>query len=315
MEALPQPGQVYIVQYNKEVLDRSVLYCAIPCIMKEKYDEMEPCSVRWQKLRKGKPGGFFPSAMIVHIWYKGKEWHTKVNKIGAIHMVGYPDKATAIDVAGILARILNDAGAYVNSVRESRSFREATQWLLSNSIGNNFQCVSTFTLPSNTDLGTMEFCKTTSEKSILWPESVPAKYKAILDKLRILCDDILSNTNASHCALVSRVDTLLKSSHQEGGYVVESSRLCNSIYNTNLGCRINRYELVNVLGTIGYNTHYSNMTTSEVQVFVNIDGVEAKFFFYPAGAVRLSCTSEEVAERAYFKVMKDVRSNLHRISL
>lgn len=315
MEMIPKSGQVYVVQYNKEVLDRSTIYCAIPCLLKDKYEDGEPCSVRWQKLCKGKPGGFFPSGMIVDMWLDGEAWHTKVYKSGAVHMTGIPDKETAIRLAKALGRILNNACEYINEMRKSQLFEEAVRWLIDNSIGPVFQCISMFSLPNNLDLGTMEFSKATQERSIAWPDNIPQKYKAIIDTMRVLCDDTLRNTNAPHCALVSRIETFLNANYQKGGYEVVSARLCNAIYNTNLGCHINRYELNNIFETIGYDTHFSNTTTSEVQVFVKIDDVVAKFYFYPGGAVRLSCTSEEVAKKAFVKVMEDVRANLHRISL
>lgn len=310
-----QRQEVHVVSLDKHVLNRSLLYCAIPCVVKDTYKDGETCSIRWQGLCKGNKGGFFPSAMIVQMWHRGKEWHTKVNRTGAIHMTGIPNKETAIEITELIAQLLSNAAKYINSVSSCPTFAEAMEWLSANSTGPVFECVSTFTLRADKDLGSMEFCKVTPETSIKWPDVVPRKYSKVVGHMKILCDDLLRNTNAAHCALLSRIHMFIGADHQEEAYMVSGSRLCNSICRDNLGKPINRYELVDVLTNEGYDTYFPNSATSEVVVHMKVNGVSAKFRFDPCGAIGVHCADNDIADRVYATVMKVVNANIDRITL
>lgn len=309
MHPKPSVSGVYVVKYNKEILNRSLLYCAMPCVRKQSYQEGDLCSVRWQNLCKGKPGGFFQSAMIVHIWLDGSEWHTKVNRSGAIHMTGVPSEEMARRIANKLSQILTSAAEYINWASSCPLFREAADWLIENSIGPMFPCVNTFALKNDADLGSMEFCEIKDEPSITWPASYPPKYTQILEHLRVLCDDVVRNTNAPHGALESRIRTFIDADPQQGGYVIAGVKFCNVVYRSNLGYRVNRYKLEAFLTKLGYDVHYPNIVAPYVTVYFSTEEGTAKVEFGGTGSVALSCTSNTMAERTYVELMSVMCSN------
>lgn len=307
--SLADPDLVYTINYTSTISNRHMIYCAIPCQIQDTYEDLDVISVRWRNLRKGKKGGFFPSGMIVDFWLDGKARHTKVNQTGAIQMTGVPSQAMAEKIANSLAVILGGANDYINSTVESKRFRRATDWLIDNSEGEQFDCINTFTLKADAELGNMEFCKIVVENRIQWPQDIPAEHADILEYFKVLCDDLLSNNNACHVALVSRIKMFTSGTKCNNTYVIDRIRLCNAVYRYNLGYFLDRYKFADCLAALQYDVHYPSSSITEVVVYMTIHNVIATFRFYPKGAVNLNCVNLKIAKQAYDIIMADIVCN------
>jgi hypothetical protein len=283
--------------------------------VKDKYEDGDVMSVRWNGLYKGIQGGYFPSSMIVDFWLDGKRRYTRVNRTGSVQMCEVTSDKMVLKLVEQVSAILTNANRYVNSVIGSDDFKEATDWLIANSVGEQFECISTFKLKNDPNLGNMEFCKTAIENSIAWPDKVPRKYRHILNELKSVSSDLLCNNNACHLALVSRIKTLISAKPCLDTYVVDTIKMCNAMYMYHLGYIVNRYEFADVLEELGYDVHYPSISSSEVIVYVTIKEVKCTFFFYPKGSVGLSCTSIKRGRQAYNKLMPDVTLHRHRFEL
>ena len=306
---LDLPDLVYTINYNKPVTNRHILYCAIPCQIKDKYEELDVISVRWQGLHKGETGGFFPSGMIIDFWLDGKRRHTKVYHSGVVHMSGVPSQDMAVKIATELGNILSAANEYINSTIGSRRFKKATDWLVDNSVGDEFECVNTFKLKNDTELGSMEFCKCVTENSIRWPTTVPDEYKSVLGHYKVLCDDLISNNNAAHTALVSRVDIFLDAQRCDDEYIISTVNLCNSVYRYKLGYPLDRYKFADVLANLQYDVHYPSSSIAEVIVSMTVDDVVVTFRFYPKGSVNLNSCVIKASKKAYEIIMADIAAH------
>ena len=314
-EDLDSPNMVYTANFTAPIPNRHTIYCGIPCTVQSEYEDGDVVSVRWNGLYKGVKGGYFPNTMIIDFWLEGKCRYTRVNRTGSIQMCEVPNKEMALKLVANVAAILTNANRYVNNVVDSVEFKEATDWLIDNSVGEEFGCVSTFKLKNDPNLGKMEFCKIVPEKSIAWPEVIPRKYRRLLNEFKNVSDDLLCNNNACHLALVARVNTLITATPCDDVYIVDSIKVCNAMYMYHLGYVANRYEFADVLEELGYDVHYPSTSSSEVIVYLTIDDIKATFLFYPKGSVGLSCTVIKKARLAYNKLMTDVHANRHRFEL
>lgn len=314
-DELPKLYMVYNVAFEEGIPNRHTIYCSIPCREKETYNEGDVMSVRWNGLYKGIKGKYFPNTMNIDFWLDGERRYTRVNRTGTVQICAVTSTELLDKIIKKLSEILTNADNYANSVAGNKEFKRATKWLLENTVGNEFECVTTFKLKRNPNLGNMEFCKYVTENKIAWPSTAPAKYKSIITKFKKVSTDILYNNNACHNSLVSRVDTLYNSEISTNSYTVSEIKLCNAVYRFPLGYVLNRYAFAECLLDLGYDVNYPSTSSSEVIVYVKIEDVKCTFFFYPKGSVTLNSGSIECARKAYDMLITDVYSIRNKCEL
>lgn len=251
---------VYVASTNAGIPDRDLLFCAIPCMLKEKYSHGEVMSLRMDGLHKGIPGKHFPNSLIMDICHDGIKRHTKIFSTGNIQICGMPNETTFLDLVSVVYGILNDAEDYI-----AQHYGVNFDKLLSDSKGPEFMCINTFRLKGDKDLGTITLCKYVKETSIRWPDK---DVNQDVDNLKKRCDDLLVDSNSPHGALKARIDRLTSSKRKPRVYKLRNFKLCSVVLKYNLGYVINRYALVSNLEERGYTTYFANATGYGVTVFV-----------------------------------------------
>jgi len=324
-------SSVVMIAYASEKIKEGLaaLYCAISCQLKEKYEEGEVHSVRWegsgQKFTKGYPGGFFPNAMIIDLWMYQRNQHTKVFlKKGTIQLCGMPTKEAGEKIANRITEIINQASEYINKLSTDiayrQQFQEASSWLIDNSLGPEGDIIESFFLKNDSEFGNMKICKKVTVPLLKLPaiNSVPEKFKDILKDLYDRCDD-LECSIVPHKALIARINSLLSYSKMVDNYHVTNVGICSFIYDYNIGMMIDRYTMEQKMKSLGYDTYYPNDCSSYVLIHIisnlkfNVDelvrkdksGLE-KFKFYPFGAVRHTGPSIDLMRDSYTKIMNDL---------
>jgi hypothetical protein len=294
---------VYVATVNKDILDRELLYCAIPCVFKEKYIHGEVMSLRMDGLHKGLPGGYFDNALIMDICYNetNKHIHTKIFSTGKIQVCGVPNEKVFLDCVTIVCGMLNDAEKYIASMRDVD--KKYFDKLLNESKGPEITRINTFELKGDLDLGTITLCQYVKETSIIWPysdlptedvqtisSSMSSPELDIYKELKERCDDLLIDHSSPHSALKERVERLTSLTRKSRTYKLKNFKLCSVVLKYELGYVINRYALVTHLEKKGYTTYFANISGYGVTVYIPgvSDDRGEKLVFHPGGTIRHS---------------------------
>ncbi len=320
-DQLTERQMVFVGIISSEVEYRNLLYCGIPCSLKTDYKNSDVVSVRMDGWVKGKPGGCFPNAMILDIYYNG-DVHTKIFSTNKIQFCNMPDKDTALKVINIVCDILTKANEYVCSIIKNLAlFEKFSCWLLKKSFGEEFKQPNTFQLKNDYDLGNMEFGEWSTENSINWPfvAEIPDEFIQVEESFREKCSDILSKTSIPHIVLSARINALISAKPSDKHYTVNSLKICSITQRFYLGVKLDRYRFATEMEKKGYDIYFPNTTSAKVFLYIkntsqidtnkmlrrDISGDE-KITFYPQGCVKHDGSDLDLMKKTYNNIMPDI---------
>ena len=325
---------VFMSQLKESYVDRLPIFCSIPCEDKEKYQEGEIISLRWNNVFKGKKGGYFPNGMIIDIWFHGNKYHTKLFSTGILQMCNLKSIDEAMKLTTAICSVLRTAMEYVSYLKTNHEvIIPALRWLRKNSAGELFEYINTFEFQKDKVYGTVRFCKRVEVPSIQWPlpSDMPEAYAGIIEDFKTANSD-LNRKYIPHRALKQRVIKIVEFSREEDelpsekAFTVRSIKYSGCVRRYNLGFHINRYALNKLLEELGYNPVFPNRTGAKVTLTLinkrsfnkkqlhraNKSGDET-LIFNPRGTVTHNGSIETLMDDTYEKVMYKIWLNRHRI--
>jgi hypothetical protein len=344
-DEIPASSVVMLGHTSTIIKNRAALYCAIPCYVKDRYNDGDVVSLRLDGFYKGKVGGYFPNALIFDIWYNGDTHHTKLFSTRNIQQCGMPSEEAGILIVKSIINIVNKANEYIVRLNQDKNyrhlFRQATRWLINNSLGPEISVIETFKLSKNNELGKMEFASYAQKATITWPRcpthplikstslaEIPLEYQDILYELIERCDDLVNNKEATHTALVDRISNLMSYQPFAEDYRFVKSTRSAIINRYDLGIHIDRYRLTELLIEMGYDAYFANGSSAHVSVDITSDlkfdenelsrddksGAE-RYAFYPKGSVKHNGCTIDLMRDTYTRLMTDVYSIRGKIAI
>jgi hypothetical protein len=330
------PYQILFMSKLKErYVDRLPIFCAIPCTIKDTYEEGDVLSVRWNGVVKGVKGKCFPNAMIIDLWFHGAKYHTKLFQNGKLQICNLKSYQEAWDLIKTVCTILRKATEYISYLKvHTRINALALRWLRDNSKGEAFEYLITSEQRKDPVYGNVRFCSRVTEYRIQWPEEIPDEYLDIVNDFKLRNSD-LSRDKVAYLALVARVKKIIKFSlegvidpdSEDNSFSIKNLKYVSCVTRYDLGFDINRYELNKLMIELGYDCYFSNQTSSKVRVKVpntqpfdkklvhrsDTSGTEL-FVFNPRGTVTHNGYMESMMKKTFKSFLHVIWTYRERIA-
>ena len=233
------------------------------------------CSIRYKNMYKGDPGGSFPNAVMIDLWFLGKKYYVKYfsseEQQGSFQLCDMRCIEEAWQLSTHLCSLFEEASHRIYKVCEEREkFKEALQYLVSVSRGPEHPFLRYFKLVEDNYLGSMKFCALVNESRVEYPSTIPDTYLPYVNFFCSVSSDLFplplkSAEAVPYRILLERAEFFCSALPLPPLSVVDV-KYTGVIIRYDLGGEINRYELNKELCKRGYKSRYANTSGTSVML-------------------------------------------------